>query len=126
MEGNGVSQVLYISNLQQIRRKERNEAHLYMNVNVVLEEAFDGHQGNDLYDPERAHYRVFRVRKQATVAELMEMLAENFKYPLKQLRPWPFSARSNQVRGLTSCAYSFPNYIEVDFLSNHIQLSTSS
>lgn len=69
-----------------------------MNVNVVLEEAFDGHQGNDLYDPERAHYRVFRVRKQATVAELMEMLAENFKYPLKQLRPWPFSARSNQVK----------------------------
>lgn len=68
-----------------------------MNVNVVLEEAFDGHQGNDLYDPERAHYRVFRVRKQATVAELMEMLAENFKYPLKHLRPWPFSARSNQV-----------------------------
>lgn len=68
-----------------------------MNVNVVLEEAFDGHQGNDLYDPERAHYRVFRVRKQATVAELMETLAENFKYPLKQLRPWPFSARSNQV-----------------------------
>lgn len=69
-----------------------------MNVNVVLEEAFDGHQGNDLYDPERAHYRVFRVRKQATVAELMEMLADTFKYPLKQLRPWPFSARSNQVR----------------------------
>ncbi|XP_063897034.1 ubiquitin carboxyl-terminal hydrolase 7 isoform X4 [Helicoverpa armigera] len=83
--------------IETIRRKERNEAHLYMNVNVVLEEAFDGHQGNDLYDPERAHYRVFRVRKQATVADLMEMLAENFKYPLKQLRPWPFSARSNQT-----------------------------
>lgn len=82
----------------QIRRKERNEAHLYMNVNVVLEEAFDGHQGNDLYDPERAHYRVFRVRKQATVAELLDTLADSFRYPLRQLRPWPFSARSNQVR----------------------------
>ncbi|XP_053607291.1 ubiquitin carboxyl-terminal hydrolase 7 isoform X3 [Plodia interpunctella] len=83
--------------IETIRRKERNEAHLYMNVNVVLEEAFDGHQGNDLYDPERAHYRVFRVRKQATVAELMETLAENFRYPLKHLRPWPFSARSNHT-----------------------------
>ncbi|GBP29737.1 Ubiquitin carboxyl-terminal hydrolase 7 [Eumeta japonica] len=83
--------------IETIRRKERNEAHLYMTVNVVLEEAFDGHQGNDLYDPERAHYRSFRVRKQATVAELMETLAENFRYPLKQLRPWPFSARSNQT-----------------------------
>lgn len=69
-----------------------------MTVNVVLEEAFDGHQGNDLYDPEKAHYRVFRVRKQATVAELMDTLAENFKYPLNHLRAWPFSARSNQVR----------------------------
>lgn len=68
-----------------------------MTVNVVLEDDFDGHQGNDLYDPERAHYRAFRVRKQATVAELMEMLAENFRYPQKHLRPWPFSARSNQV-----------------------------
>lgn len=95
--------ITYFSNKNiclQIRRKERNEAHLYMNVNVVLEEAFDGHQGNDLYDPERAHYRVFRVRKLATVAELMEMLAENFKFPLKQLRAWPFSARSNQVSRL--------------------------
>lgn len=68
-----------------------------MNVNVVVEEAFDGHQGNDLYDPERAHYRVFRVRKQATVADLMDLLAESFKYPHSHLRPWPFSARSNQV-----------------------------
>ncbi|CAH2236828.1 jg8579 [Pararge aegeria aegeria] len=83
--------------IETIRRKERNEAHLYMNVNVVLEEAFDGHQGNDLYDPERAHYRVFRVRKQATATELMEMLAENFRYPQSHLRPWPFSARSNQT-----------------------------
>ncbi|KPJ08208.1 Ubiquitin carboxyl-terminal hydrolase 7, partial [Papilio machaon] len=83
--------------IETIRRKERNEAHLYMNVNVVLEEAFDGYQGNDLYDPERAHCRVFRVRKQATVAELMDMLAESFRYPLKHIRPWPFSARSNQT-----------------------------
>lgn len=68
-----------------------------MTVNVVLEEAFDGHQGNDLYDPERAHFRVFRVRKLAPLTELMDILAEHFKYPLTHIRPWPFSARSNQV-----------------------------
>ncbi|XP_061713292.1 ubiquitin carboxyl-terminal hydrolase 7-like isoform X2 [Cydia pomonella] len=83
--------------IETIRRKERNEAHLYMTVNVVLEDEFDGHQGNDLYDPERAHCRAFRVRKQASVAELMDVLADNFRYPHKQLRPWPFSARSNQT-----------------------------
>jgi ubiquitin carboxyl-terminal hydrolase 7 len=69
-----------------------------MTVNVLLEDAFDGHQGNDLYDPEKANYRAFRVRKHATVQELLQMLAENFKYPINQIRPWPFSARSNHVR----------------------------
>lgn len=86
----------------QIRRKERTEAHLYMTVNVLLEDAFIGHQGNDLYDPDKANYKVFRVQKQATVAEFLEMLAENFKYPIKQIRPWPFSARSNHVSTPTS------------------------
>jgi len=39
------------------RRKERMEAHLYMNVHVLLEDAFFGYQGNDLFDSERVHYR---------------------------------------------------------------------
>ena len=80
-----------------MRRKERNEAHLYMTVNVLLEDAFDGHQGNDLYDPEKANYRVFRIKKLATVRELLQILAENFNYKIAQIRPWPFSARTNHV-----------------------------
>lgn len=68
-----------------------------MTVNVLLEDAFDGHQGNDLYDPDRASYRVFRVRKQASLQELMDIFSESFKYPQDQIRPWPLSARSNQV-----------------------------
>ncbi|XP_049818632.1 ubiquitin carboxyl-terminal hydrolase 7 isoform X1 [Aethina tumida] len=83
--------------MEQVRRKERNEAHLYMTINVLLEDSFDGHQGNDLYDPERALFRVFKIKKMATIAELMEMLADAFKYPPEQIRPWPFSQRSNQT-----------------------------
>lgn len=83
--------------MEQVRRKERNEAHLYMTINVLLEDSFDGHQGNDLYDPERALFRVFKIKKMATVAEMMEMLADAFKYPPEQIRPWPFSQRSNQT-----------------------------
>ncbi|XP_046987971.1 ubiquitin carboxyl-terminal hydrolase 7 [Schistocerca americana] len=83
--------------MEQIRRKERNEAHLYMSVQVLLEDSFDGHQGNDLYDPERAQYRIFRVRKQTTLQELLEHLAESMKYPVDQIRPWPFGFRSNQT-----------------------------
>ncbi|KAJ4444389.1 hypothetical protein ANN_06181 [Periplaneta americana] len=83
--------------MEQIRRKERNEAHLYMSVQVLLEDSFDGHQGNDLYDPDRALYRIFRVRKQTTLQELLEQLADSLKYPIEQIRPWPFSFRSNQT-----------------------------
>lgn len=63
--------------LEQVRRKERNEAHLYMTVNVLLEDNFEGHQGNDLYDLERAHsyYRQLRVKKSSTLQDLMEVLA---------------------------------------------------
>lgn len=48
-----------------------------MTVNVLLEDSFDGHQGNDLYDPERALYRVFRIRKQATLHEFLELLSDS-------------------------------------------------
>ena len=63
--------------LEQIRRKERTEAYLYITVNVLLEDNFDGHQGNDLYDPEHALYRVFRVRKQCTLHEFLELLSDS-------------------------------------------------
>lgn len=81
--------------LEQIRRKERSEAHLYMTVQVVLEDSFDGHQGNDLFDQERAHFRVFRVKKLLTLQEFMELLSDTLKYPVEQMRPWPFSPRTN-------------------------------
>lgn len=83
--------------LEQIRRKERAEAHLYMTVQVVLEDSFDGHQGNDLYDPERAHYRVFRVKKQLNLQDFMEQLSDTLKYPVEQMRPWPLGTRTNMT-----------------------------
>ena len=39
------------------KRQERKEAHLYMNVQVVTEDYFCGHQGTDLLDVERANFR---------------------------------------------------------------------
>ncbi|XP_023245457.1 ubiquitin carboxyl-terminal hydrolase 7 [Copidosoma floridanum] len=83
--------------LEQIKRKERNEAYLFMTVNVLLENSFDGHQGNDLYDQEKALYRTFRVRKQASLLEFLELLSESLKYSIEQIRIWPFSMRSNQT-----------------------------
>ncbi|XP_021358377.1 ubiquitin carboxyl-terminal hydrolase 7-like isoform X1 [Mizuhopecten yessoensis] len=80
------------------KRKERTEAHLYMNVQVVTEDHFYGHQGNDLMDLEKANFsRKFKVKKTSSLLEFMEMLAENLKYPVNQLRPWPFQCRQNQT-----------------------------
>lgn len=49
-----------------------------MQVNVILEEEFQGHQGNDLFDMDKAHFRQFRVRKQTTANELMEIFSDTF------------------------------------------------
>ncbi|KAK3090560.1 hypothetical protein FSP39_012693 [Pinctada imbricata] len=83
--------------LEAQKRKERTEAHLYMNVQVVTDDSFYGHQGNDLFDPDRANYRTFKVKKSATVSEFLETLAENMKYPVQQIRAWPFQSRQNQT-----------------------------
>ncbi|ESO84027.1 hypothetical protein LOTGIDRAFT_184079 [Lottia gigantea] len=79
------------------KRKERTEAYLYMNVQVLLEDHFYGHQGNDLFDTERVNYRVFKVKKSYSILEFMEMLSENLNYPLNQIRLWPLEPRQNQT-----------------------------
>lgn len=48
-----------------------------MYLQVVLEDAFSGHQGNDLYDPDKVNYRTFRVKKSATLQEFLEQVAES-------------------------------------------------
>jgi len=50
-------ETVHYRQLEAQRRKERTEAHLYMNVQVLLEDAFFGYQGNDLYDVDRAQTR---------------------------------------------------------------------
>lgn len=64
--------------IESIRRKERNESHLYMTMNVLLEDCFDGHQGHDLFDQEQVTLRAFRVKKSSTVEEIAVTLSETF------------------------------------------------
>ncbi|KAH6943427.1 hypothetical protein HPB50_021659 [Hyalomma asiaticum] len=68
-----------------------------MGVQVLTEDNFTGHQGNDLYDPEKATYRNFKVKKLATLRELLELVAEQMGYPLQGIRPWAITYRSNQT-----------------------------
>ncbi len=48
-----------------------------MTIQVVLEDSFAGHQGNDLFDTDKnSCYRNFKVKKTATLLELLETLSE--------------------------------------------------
>ena len=69
--------LLNFRRLEAQKRKERNEAHLYMNVQVVTDDSFYGHQGNDLFDSEHANYRTFKIKKSSTVTEFLDTLADN-------------------------------------------------
>ena len=83
--------------IEAIRRKEKNEAHLFMTVKVLLEDAFYGHQGNDLYDQETAPCFEFKIKKTATLREFLNTVAEDMRWPVERLRPWPLSHRTNQT-----------------------------
>ena len=50
-------QVDIFRRMEAQKRQERKEAHLYMNVQVVTEDYFCGHQGTDLFDSDRANFR---------------------------------------------------------------------
>ena len=82
---------------ETIRRKERNEAHLYMVMNIFTEDNFMGHKGNDLFDPERSTPKVMRIKRSATLKEAMDQLSEQLKYPLEGMRLWPITSRANET-----------------------------
>lgn len=100
-----------------IKRREKSEAHLYMTVRLLLEDAFFGHQGNDLFDQEKAAagtggglgaggsapsfgamvYHEVRVRKQEPLREVMQLLSAQMRVPVEKLRLWPMNRRTNQT-----------------------------
>lgn len=88
--------------MEQVRRRERSEVNTYMGVNVLLEDYFEGHQTTDLFDAERVQYRVFKLKKTQTVAELVDMLAEEFRTRPDRLRIWPLLQRHIQITRLAA------------------------
>lgn len=84
------------------RRKEREEAHLYMNVGVLDDSTFQAHHGFDLTstdlpsgDPALPKtYRTLRAKK---VAEFAQELAEEKGVDAKQIRLWVMVNRQNKT-----------------------------
>ncbi|KAL5464951.1 hypothetical protein PMIN06_000904 [Paraphaeosphaeria minitans] len=82
------------------RRKEREEAHLYMEVAVASEREFRLFQGFDIVPwkaetESDANPKVYRVLKATTVLEFMNTVAEELGTEADMLRPWSMVNRQN-------------------------------
>ena len=85
------------------RRKEKEEAHLYMQVLVGADENFHEHQGfdvfpatNSLLSPEsRALPRVHRLLKSTRLSAFNEMIAQELGVEKDLVRPWGLVGRQN-------------------------------
>ena len=67
--------------LEIARRKEKSEAHLYMNIRILVEDDFVGHQGNDLYDQDKVVYKEVRVKKADTLRDVIQQLSQQLRPP---------------------------------------------
>lgn len=83
------------------KRKEREEAHLYMNVQVATESNFRSYQGFDLVDwkstdqDEAVAPKVMRCKKAMTLSEFNEQVAGETGTDADLIRPWVMVNRQN-------------------------------
>ncbi|KAK2743533.1 hypothetical protein FQN57_004830 [Myotisia sp. PD_48] len=84
------------------KKKEREEAHLYMNLELVSDESFKNHHGFDLTNAELepddpalpTYYRVLRAM---TVGDFVKQIAEERSLPPDQVRLWIMVHRQNKT-----------------------------
>lgn len=67
-------------------------------MQIVAEDQFCGHQGNDMYDEEKVKCIVFKVVKNSSLAEFVQNLSQIMECPQDQIRLWPMQARSNGTK----------------------------
>lgn len=84
------------------RKKEREEAHLYMNVGVLTDDSFKSHHGFDLTSMELPaedpalpkQYRILRTKK---VSEFAQEIAEERELKPEAIRFWVMVNRQNKT-----------------------------
>lgn len=84
------------------RRKEREEAHLYINVGVMSEECFQAHHGfdltsNDLPNDDPALPDQYRILRSKKVGEFAEELAAEKGLDASRIRFWVMVNRQNKT-----------------------------
>ncbi|KAF2746178.1 cysteine proteinase [Sporormia fimetaria CBS 119925] len=101
--------------LKERKRKEREEAHLYMEMQVASEANFKAFQGfdivpwkPDLYADEAAQPKEYKVLKTTTVADFTATVAKDLDTEPDMIRPWAMVNRQNgTVR--PDCWIQFPD-----------------
>jgi len=83
--------------LEAQRRKERNEAHLYMDVQVLTEDSFCMWSGNDLFNLDNVKPVNFKILKKEKLKDATKIIAESFGFTASQCRLWPFQKRANNT-----------------------------
>lgn len=64
--------------IETIRRKERNDLHIYTNIQVLLEDSFESYLGLNLFEIEHTAFRIIKVKKSNTLEEVYQFMAETF------------------------------------------------
>lgn len=92
--------------IETIRKKERNEAHLYLQLNIILEKEFYDHLGNsDLFDPSKIEAtKLLKVKKSSSILEVTKQIAELLnQQSIEDIRIWSIMSRyNNTTRPLNS------------------------
>ncbi|POG66834.1 ubiquitin carboxyl-terminal hydrolase 5 [Rhizophagus irregularis DAOM 181602=DAOM 197198] len=88
--------------IENQRRKEMEERHLYLIVKVVTAEKFKVHQGFDLANFDDRQYPlsdvyVYKILKSDTYRSFKEIVSRIFNIPPEQVRFWIFVNRQNKT-----------------------------
>lgn len=105
------------------RKKESNEAHLYMDVQVLTEDSFSKWSGHDLFNTKNVKPVNFKIRKNETLENATKIIAESFGYEAMQCHLWPMRKRGNGtvrpfgagIRTEAACSSKTPD--ELSFFS---------
>ncbi|OZJ04728.1 hypothetical protein BZG36_01825 [Bifiguratus adelaidae] len=89
--------------LQEQRRKQQKEMHLFMNVKIITDDTFRAHRGFDLFSNEEkpsgtpSDGSIFRVKRQDTYRSFLDSVYQQFNIPPEQMRMWVMVNRQNKT-----------------------------
>ena len=88
---------------REARKKERDEAHMYLAIKIITDDTFRAYGGCDLTDFSKDHNedpaapRFYRFLRKSTMSDLAEQVAKDTGVEAKRLRFWCMVNRQNKT-----------------------------